>query len=138
MNPLLKRLIGVAAAAVLLSGALATPGTPASAAPAPVVATFDVVGEVFRVTFTRPVDIAKAYTFFNGIREQNEHPLGTIIYGDPDVNVGYSWHLNPVRWVNVSTEVCDGRPSYVERHLITSPNYCPWSAVLIDVRRVRP
>ncbi len=28
----------------------------------------------------------------------------------------------------MTTEVCDGLPSYVEDGTLTSPYYCPWSA----------
>jgi phospholipase/carboxylesterase len=44
-------------------------------------------------------------------------PHGRVVRGGPDVNVGYSWHIDPasVEFVEMTTEVCDGRPSDVER-----------------------
>ena len=30
-------------------------------------------------------------------------------------------------------EVCDGLPSFVEEEIVTSPDYCPWSAVAIKL-----
>jgi hypothetical protein len=54
------------------------------------------------------------------------------VYGSPDVNVGWSWHIDPssVVFSHSAIEVCDGLPSSVERHEITSPYYCPWSALI--------
>jgi hypothetical protein len=32
------------------------------------------------------------------------------------------------RFVELAIEVCDGRPSYVERNQGDYPTYCPWGA----------
>ena len=32
-----------------------------------------------------------------------------------------------------ATEVCDGRPSDVEKRVITSDRYCPWSAKVVAI-----
>lgn len=44
-------------------------------------------------------------------------PNGRVVRGEPDVNVGYSWHIDPdsVAFADTATEVCDGRPSGVEK-----------------------
>jgi hypothetical protein len=34
---------------------------------------------------------------------------------------------------DLATEVCDGLPSYVEKHQVTSPYYCPWGARVIAI-----
>ncbi len=46
------------------------------------------------------------------------------------------WHLDPAetRLVDVAIEVCDGRPSYVERNQSDYPTYCPWGARVIARR----
>jgi hypothetical protein len=131
------KMLRAALAAVITTGALAVPAGPASAGesaglpPFPVIATFDVAGQQFSVRYTDPRDVKTAWRVWSG--QAHSHPIGTIVYGVPDVNVGYSWHLDPVSWSEESTELCDGRPKDVERHAITSPYYCPWSAKLIDL-----
>lgn len=64
--------------------------------------------------------------------------LGIVKSGSGDFNKksgGYwSWHLDPVtiNFGDFATEVCDGRPSYVESTLSKwiGKTYCPWSAVV--------
>jgi hypothetical protein len=131
---------GIIAAAVAIAGALAVPVVSASAEETggpnvfepvtPVVATFAVAVEQFKVKFTKPDDINKARLVLAGQADPIPHPIGTIVYGSADVNTGYSWHLDPVGWAELSTEVCDGLPSYVERHAISGTQYCPWDAKL--------
>ncbi len=131
----MKKLMGAVAAAVL---GVAMIGSPAQAEPVldPVVATFDVVGtETFKVKFTKQSEIKRAYLVLEG--KENPHPLGRIVYGDPEVNVGYSWHLADTVWADMSTEVCDGLPSDVEKHQITSDYFCPWGAKLIRLEPAR-
>jgi hypothetical protein len=62
-------------------------------------------------------------------------PNGRIVRGSPDVNTGWSWHLDPsdFEWADVATEVCDGNPQSVEDATLTSDRYCPWSATVIAV-----
>jgi hypothetical protein len=62
-------------------------------------------------------------------------PNGRVVRGEPDVNAGYSWHIDPasVEFVDTTTEVCDGRPSDVERSAITSDQFCPWSAKVVAI-----
>jgi hypothetical protein len=52
-----------------------------------------------------------------------------------DVNVGYMWHLDPesVEFADITVEVCDGLPSDVEKGMITSDRYCPWSAEVLAI-----
>jgi hypothetical protein len=51
------------------------------------------------------------------------------------VNTGYSWHIDPAtfEWAELTMEVCDGRPSYVEDGTLTSDIFCPWSAEVVSV-----
>jgi hypothetical protein len=62
-------------------------------------------------------------------------PNGRVVRGDPDVNVGYSWHIEPasVEFADTTTEVCDGRPSDVEKGTITSEWYCPRSVQVVAI-----
>ena len=54
---------------------------------------------------------------------------------DPSVNAPWSWHIDPatLEFADVTTEVCDGLPSYVEDGTLTSDTYCPWSADVIAI-----
>jgi hypothetical protein len=91
--------------------------------------------EEYRIRLTDPVDIAVANRLLAG-EEAPGIPSGRVVRGDPDVNVGYSWYIDPasLEFVDATIEVCDGRPSDVEKGLITSDRYCPWSAKVIHVQ----
>jgi hypothetical protein len=100
-----------------------------------VVVTFRVAhGETYRIRLTEPADIAIARRLLAG-QPAPRIPNGVVVRGDPDVNVGYSWHVDPasVEFADFTAEVCDGLPSDVERGAITSPRYCPWSAEVIAI-----
>lgn len=62
------------------------------------------------------------------------HINGDIERGTEDYNSNWSWHFVPDRWdlVEISVEVCDGRPQMVEDDLdywVDQVGYfCPWSA----------
>jgi hypothetical protein len=126
--------------AVWLSAMLAACGgtvAPAQppAAPSGVVVTVRVAdAEEYRIRLTDPSDIATAQKLLAG-QAAPRIPNGRIVRGETDVNVGYSWHIDPasVEFADVATEVCDGRPSDVERGLITSDSYCPWSAQVVAI-----
>jgi hypothetical protein len=100
-----------------------------------VVVTFRVVnGEEYKIRLTNPADIETARKRLAG--EVAPHiPNGVVVRGDPEVNTGYSWHIDPesVEFADFTTEVCDGLPSDVEKGLITSNRYCPWSAEVIAI-----
>jgi hypothetical protein len=112
----------------------AAPSRQAAAGDGGIIATFDVVGETFRVRFTDPASIKRAQELLaNKGKKTDEpipHPHGRIAKGT-DVNTGYTWHLEQPKWSEMSMEVCDGRPSDVERGAVTSEYYCPWGAELI-------
>jgi hypothetical protein len=42
-------------------------------------------------------------------------------------------HPADIEFADMTTEVCDGLPSDVEKHAITSDRYCPWAAKVIAV-----
>lgn len=90
--------------------------------------------ETFKVRLTDPVDIAIARDLAAG-KAAPKIPNGKIVRGPADVNEGYSWHLDPtdIEFAEVTTEVCDGLPSYVEDGSLTGDRFCPWSAEVVSI-----
>ncbi len=135
-------------AALAACGAPARSAPPATETPAPapspaappargagVIVTFRVAGaETYKILLTDPADIEIARKLLAG-EEAPRIPNGVVVRGDPGVNEGYSWHIDPasVEFADMAMEVCDGRPSDVEQQIITSDRYCPWSAEVIAV-----
>ena len=114
-----------------------TPTSPPSAAPsaaAGVVVTIEAGGETYRVLLTQPDDIATARALLAGTSMANI-PTGKVVRGDPGVNTGYSWHIDPndIEWAEVTMELCDGKPSDVEANTISGDRFCPWSAKVTAV-----
>ena len=109
---------------------------PATSTPKPdgVVVTFQVENEQYKIRLTDPAEIEIAHKLLAG-EEAPNIPNGIVVRGDPDVNVGYSWHIDPdsVEFADLTTEVCDGRPSDVEKSVITSDRYCPWAAKVVAI-----
>lgn len=95
--------------------------------------------EEYRIELTDPADIAVARALLAG-EKAPRIPNGIVVRGEPSVNVGYTWHIDPasIEFADVATEVCDGLPSFVERNEVTSDRYCPWAAevIAIDERQV--
>jgi hypothetical protein len=100
-----------------------------------VVVTFRVADvEEYKIRLTEPADIEITRKLLAG-EEAPRIPNGVVVRGDPDVNVGYTWHIDPesVEFADITMEVCDGLPSDVEKGIITSDRYCPWSAKVIAI-----
>jgi len=121
----------LAAAAVAASAALAgcaaeEPGSP--------VATFEVVGESYRIELATPELVEHAERLLAG-EDVAAIPVGTVVRGDPGVNEPWSWHIDPatLEFADMTIEVCDGLPSYVEDGTVTSEQYCPWSARIVSI-----
>ena len=108
--------------ATLLVACGGSPTTPSSQA----VVTFTVANESFRVLLTSADQIAAARAAQAG---QARIPNGKIVTG-AQVNTGWSWHLEEIEFADLTTEVCDGRPSDVEREgtRYGGGRYCPWGA----------
>jgi hypothetical protein len=89
------------------------------------------ISEVYRVRLTEASDIQLAHDILAG-KVGPMVPVGRVVHGIPDVNDGWSWHIDPgsFGFADAAIEVCDGLPSHVEAQLITSSYYCPWSAIL--------
>src|SRR5690349_303853 len=108
-------------------------GGSAPAAPSPrAVVTFAVTDETFYVSLTTTDQIAAARAAQNGGRARI--PNGRIVAGT-DVNTGWSWHLEDVTFAEQTIELCDGRPSDVERQGsgFGGGRFCPWSATIVRI-----
>jgi hypothetical protein len=103
-----------------------------------VLATFEVGGEQFRVFVTNPSAIGQLFALQSGQSFANI-PNGKIRRGAGvgRHNAPYTWHLDPeeIELAALTTEVCDGRPSYVQdnvgEYVDVVGRYCPWGAKLI-------
>jgi hypothetical protein len=125
----IRRGLAVAAGTIVLAAC----GHPSSPSPANAIVTFRVVDETFKVLLTDPAVIDLARRTQAGTVKR--FPSGRIVSGS-DVNTGWTWHLADVELVEASIEVCDGRPSDVERSGATfgGGRYCPWSAVVVSIQ----
>jgi hypothetical protein len=102
----------------------------------PVIATFEVVEEQYRILITDPNDIAIALQLLAGDPLAPRIPNGLVVRGDDGgVNTGYSWHIDPesLEFADFTIEVCDGRPSDVEAGAISGERFCPWTAEIVAV-----
>jgi len=126
---------GCSAAPVQTGSPSPLPSAPPSVYPAGgVTVTFRVADrEEFKALVTDPANIAIVRDLLAG-KEAPAIPNGRIVY-QTRVNTGYHWSMDPtdIEFADVTTEVCDGLPSDVEKHAITSDRYCPWAAKVIAV-----
>jgi len=119
-------------AALLLSAAACADDGPSQAMP---VATFEVAGqETYKIALATPALLEHARQLLEG-EEVAAIPVGRIVPDDPSVNAPWSWHIDPasLEFAEVTIEVCDGLPSFVEDGSLTSDTYCPWSAEVIAI-----
>ena len=128
-STMLVRAVAVLALAALGGGACdETPTRPSADA----IVTFSVADERFRVLLTTAAQIAAARAAQSGGRARI--PIGRIVTGT-QVNAGWSWHLADVEFAEVTIELCDGRPSDVERAgpAYGGGRYCPWTATIVTI-----
>jgi hypothetical protein len=105
-----------------------------------VVATFDVVGERFRVWVTNPQTIQQIFDLRDGT-SQATIPNGRLLRGPGRRrhNAPWHWHLDPqeIEMAENAIELCDATPSFVESNrnefIEQVGRYCPWSAQLVNV-----
>lgn len=105
-----------------------------------VLATFDVDGETFKAWVTNPQTIDQLLALQAGESAANI-PNGRLLDGPGQANhnAPWTWHLDPqdIEMAEVTVEVCDGRPSYVEENkaefIETIGRYCPWGAKLVTL-----
>jgi hypothetical protein len=93
---------------------------------------FSVADERFRVALTSDEQIVAAHAAQAG--GPARIPTGRIVRGT-QVNAGWSWHLEDVAFAESTIELCDGRPSYVEREGTSfgGGRYCPWTATIVEI-----
>jgi hypothetical protein len=109
-----------------------------------ILATFDVVGERFRIWVTNPQTIDQILALERG-ESSATIPNGPLLRGpgENDHNAPWSWHLDPgkVQMAEITIELCSGLPSFVEENLDewvdVVGQYCPWSASLERVQDFR-
>lgn len=98
------------------------------------VATFQVVDQTYKIELATPELVEHAHQLLDG-EDVASIPNGLIVRDDPGVNAPWSWHIDPdsLEFADVTTEVCDGLPEYVEDGTLTSPYYCPWDATIVSI-----
>jgi len=123
---LLSAVVSSTALAIACSGG--TPVTPSSGA----LVTFAVGTETFRAALTTADQVAAARAAQSGGRARI--PIGRVAAGT-QVNTGWGWHLEDVAFAEAAIELCDGRPSDVEREGIQfgGGRFCPWSATVVRI-----
>jgi hypothetical protein len=102
----------------------------------PVIVTFEVVDEEYRILITDPNNIAIALQLLAGDPLAPRIPNGLVVRGDDGgVNTGYGWHIDPesLEFADLTIEICDGRPSDVEAGSISGDRFCPWEAEVVSV-----
>jgi hypothetical protein len=94
---------------------------------------FRVADDTFRVHLLDERQINAAHQVANGGRARI--PNGRVVAGT-SVNVGWSWHLEDVEFAEVTTELCDGRPSDVEHEGVAfgGGRFCSWTARVISIQ----
>jgi hypothetical protein len=94
--------------------------------------TFRVSDATFRLHLLDERQIDAAHQAANGGRARI--PNGRVVAGT-GVNVGWSWHVEDVEFAELTTEVCDGRPSDVEREGVSfgGGRFCPWTARVVYI-----
>jgi hypothetical protein len=121
-------LLTAVAFTTICAGCNGSPSGPSSSA----IVTFSVVNERFRVSLNGDEQIAAARAAQAG--GPARIPVGRIVPGT-QANTGWSWHLEDVAFAESTIELCDGRPSDVERQGTSfgGGRYCPWSATIVDI-----
>lgn len=143
-RPVISGALSLALAALLAASLAACGGAiPAGPTPTPtpmppageVLVTFRAAdGRLWRQRLTDQEDVAIAREIAAGARS-HMIPNGRIVRGDPDLNAGWSWHLDPAdfEWADMAMEVCDGLPGHVEDGTLAGDRFCPWSAEVVAV-----
>jgi len=109
-----------------------------------VLATFTDADEEFHVWVTKESTIEQLFALRDGESRANI-PNGPLLRGPGpgDHNDPWSWHYDPARvqMAELTIEICDGRPSFVEDNLDAFVEdvgrYCPWGAELVSVEDFR-
>lgn len=121
----------ITSAFVLTLAAAGCGGNDPSPSPART-ATVEVSGETYRIALTTAEQVAAAEAARAGTGPRI--PNGRIVMGT-GVNTGWSWHVEDVQFADVTIELCDGRPSDVERQgtAFGGGRFCPWGAKVLAI-----
>lgn len=121
-------LAGLCTLALIAAGCDDSPTSPSDRA----VVTFAVGDETFRVQLVNRAQVDAARAAQNG--GPASIPNGRIVPGTGD-NTNWNWHLEDLEFVEVAIELCDGRPSDVERAgtQFGGGRFCPWSARVLAI-----
>ena len=127
----MKRVLTLIVVPLVCSTSACGDGTPEGPTSGALV-TFAVQQETFRVWLTSSDQIAAARAAAAG--GPARIPNGRIVPGR-QYNTGWSWHLEDVEFAEVTIELCDGRPSDVERQgtAFGGGRFCPWSATVVRI-----
>jgi hypothetical protein len=130
----LKVVIAVVALAVAFSGVVVLALAVSSASQSNPIATFQVVDEQYKIELATPELVAHAEALLAG-EAVASIPNGVVVRDDPGPNAPWSWHIDPatLEFADMTIEVCDGLPSYVEDGTVTSDQFCPWSAEIVSI-----
>jgi len=107
-----------------------------------ILATFDVLGESYRIFITSEDAIEEVLAVQRG-QSQATIPSGRVVRGSVAYNQPWGWHIDPedIHMAEFTIELCDGLPSQVEANLDywvdTVQRFCPWSAQLVSVQDYR-
>jgi hypothetical protein len=120
--------LAILTSCVFALGCGASPASPTRAA----IVTFQVADEIFRVWLVGDDQISAAVRAQAG--SGGRIPNGRIVDGT-EVNSGWSWHLVDVSFAEVTIELCDGRPSDVEKAGVNfgGGRFCPWTARVVSI-----
>jgi hypothetical protein len=97
----------------------------------------ETTGERFVVATSNKTIISKARKELSLPRDQRTLFFsGAIAEGNSGHNQPWSWHAVPNNWdlVEISMELCDGRPSGVESNLklwLRIGRFCPWASRVV-------
>jgi hypothetical protein len=121
-------IVAAVAFATLCAGCDESPSAPSPSA----FVSFSVAGERFRVALTSAEQVAAARAAQAG--GPARIPTGRIVSGT-QVNTGWTWHLEEVSFAETTIELCDGRPSDVEKQGTSfgGGRFCPWTATIVDI-----
>lgn len=134
MRTLPKAVIAVVTLAVAFSGVVVLALAVSSASHRNPVATFQVVDEQYKIELATPELVAHAEALLAG-ESVASIPNGVVVRDGPGPNAPWSWHIDPatLEFADMTIEVCDGLPSHVEEGVVTSDQYCPWSAEIVSI-----
>src|SRR5207247_7738771 len=98
-------------------------------------ATFRVGEEYFQASITNPDGMSDALALCAGTSNARI-PNALLVCMPVPWNAPWSWYMDPegLRFAEVTVEVCDALPSYIDANCESLGRYCPWGASMVDLR----